>query len=199
MATIASDARAAKSRRGSRNKCLQYSYLPPVMELMRVLVKAIVVVAIVLAGSSVALAWHHHIHPPPDPGVARVLDARRTAREKTSVGNGRINTIVYNRLLQQIDVSDCPKPFQLAWLDYESAWRRRINSQNVRATHLLVDATLGVVALTATGGLATVAGGAAAKGAASDAKREIFDTDPAWVEVEKQAVIFNCPIPSDPL
>jgi hypothetical protein len=73
-----------------------------------------------------------------------------------------------------------------------------MKSQHDKATHLLVDATLGLVAMSATGGLATLAGGAALMGAASDAKRKIFDTDPAWVEVEKQAVIFNCPIPPDP-
>ena len=74
-----------------------------------------------------------------------------------------------------------------------------MKSQQDKATRLLVDATLGLVAISATGGLAMVAGGAALKGAASDAKREIFDTDQAWVKVEKQAVMCNCPIPPDPL
>jgi hypothetical protein len=70
--------------------------------------------------------------------------------------------------------------------------------QHDKGTPLLVDATLGLVAMSATGGLATVAAWAAPKGAASDAKRKIFDIDPALVEVEKRAVIFNCPIPPDP-
>jgi len=74
-----------------------------------------------------------------------------------------------------------------------------MKTQHDKATHLLVDTTLGVVAMTSTGGLAAVAGTAALKGATTDAKINIFDTDPAWVEVEKQAVTFNCPIPPDPL
>jgi len=78
---------------------LQDFYLPPVVVLMKVIFKTMILPVILAATSLMAVAWHEHIHPPPDPGVARVLEARQAAREQAFVGHGRINNLVYNRLL----------------------------------------------------------------------------------------------------
>lgn len=64
--------------------------------------------------------------------MARVFGERASARQFATTNLGKklgpvLNERSYVAELHKIDVSDCPKVFRLAWLDYVQAWERHID------------------------------------------------------------------------
>jgi len=159
--------------------------------------RALVIATILAALGALGLwmAWPH----PADPSRARSLDARRfvgrvlVAREaayrRSRTPNGRaFSPAKFNRLIQNVGAVSCPKQFQLAWLDYQAAWVQRARDQAGKNGEALVD-----VALLFVPGAQLEA----VAGAAKQSKRQVADTAGAWFSVKREAVIFNCPVPSD--
>ena len=164
---------------------------------MRAFVK---IIAVALA---LIVSWGSVIHSQAisrllaDPGVTRVLNDRQYAlQESLRIVNGhrRFNDLRYNRLLQHIGANDCPTAFRLAWLDYQHAWTQHLKQRREKPYALATDVVMAVLG----GVLAGRLSGAApmVEPAASDLKRPVLDTEPAWWKVKRQAIISRCKIPA---
>jgi hypothetical protein len=93
----------------------------------------------------------------------------------------------YERLLHDISADRCPEKFQVAWMDYQLAWRTHVKQTQKKAFEFAIE----VASEVATGGLSTMA-------AIADAKtlsKPVEDTYPAWIKVKEEAILHHIHFP----
>jgi len=132
--------------------------------------------------------------PIPDPHIQAVFAARYSAQTnsiKWTTGRKQVpifNGQHYARSLMKIDASQCPKDFQIAWLDYVQKWQRQANDPGAVG---IITALISIEYLNVKGAVWGL------EKASEDTKKAQLATSDAWLTVEKQAIIFNCRIPTN--